>query len=61
MLATRRERVAEPKPALDCDLIGDAGETRGAFVGGNDQIRAVVVEHPDAHGMHRPASVEGCR
>ena len=53
VLAARRERVAEPEAALDCDLIGDVGETRGAFVGRDDQVRAVVVEHPDARGMHR--------
>ncbi len=53
VLAARRERVAEPEAALDCDPIGDVGETRGALVGGDDEIRAVVVEHPDARRMHR--------
>ena len=53
VLAAGRERVAEPEAALDCDLIGDVRETRGAFVRSDDQIRTVVVEHPDARGMHR--------
>ncbi len=53
VFAAGRERVAEPEAALNRDPIGDVGETRSAFVCGHDEIRAVVVEHPDACGLHR--------
>ena len=53
VLAAGRERVAQPEAALDCDLICDVRESRSAFVGRDDEIRPVVVEHPDARGMHR--------
>src|SRR5208337_5141842 len=51
VLAARGEGVAEPEAALESDLIGEVGETRRAFIGGHDEIWAVVVQHPDASGM----------
>ncbi len=45
LAATGGERVAEPEVVLRGDLVGDVAERRRALVGGDDEIRVVVVEH----------------
>ena len=37
------ERVAEPEPVLDGDLVGDVAERRRALVGGDDEVGVVAV------------------
>ena len=42
--AARGERVAEPEAVLDRDRVGRVGERGGALVGGDDEVRIVLVE-----------------
>lgn len=41
--AARGEGVTEPEVVLEGDLVGDVGERRGALVGGDDEVRVVLV------------------
>ena len=50
--AARGERVAEPEAVLERDRVGGVRERRRALVGGDDEVRVVLVE-----GRARPA---GC-
>ena len=49
-----RERVAEPEIAVERDRIGDVGESRGALVGGDDEIGIVAVMDDDSRPGGRP-------
>ena len=53
--AARRERVAEPEAMLERDAVRGVGERRGALVGGDDEIRIVVVVAHDIPGGMTPS------
>ena len=59
--AARGERVAEPEAVLDRDRVRDVGEGRGALVGGDDEVRVVLVVADDVGRRHDspPAIVVG--
>ena len=46
------EGIAEPEAVLGGNAVGDIGEGRGALVGGDDQVRIVVVVAHDVDRMH---------
>ena len=46
------ERIAQPEAVLDGDAVGDVGEGRRALVGGDDQVRIVVVVAHDVLRRH---------
>ena len=43
--STAGERIPEPEPVFGRQVVGQIGERRGAFVGGNDEIRVVAIVH----------------
>ena len=49
------ERVAEPEPVGLRDLVGDVREAGRALVGGDDQVRVVIVVADHAVGRHHLA------
>ena len=63
--AARGEGVAEPKTVFGGDLVGDVGESGGALVGSDDEIRVVTVVAHDIgrrhHDMPRRAAVGSFR
>ena len=46
------ESVVEPEPVLARDCVGDVGEGRGAFIGGDDEIGIVVIVAHDILGWN---------
>ena len=50
------EGIVKPKMVLSRDLIGNIREGRGAFVGGDHQIRIVTVVANRALGRHHLAA-----
>ncbi len=50
--AARGERVAEPEPVRQGDIVGDIGEGGGALVGGDNEVGVVAVTAPHSLGGH---------
>ena len=50
--AARGERVAEPEAVLDRDRVRDVREGRRALVGGDDEVRVVLVVADDVRRRH---------
>ena len=50
--AARGERVAEPEAVLDRDRVRDVREGRRALVGGDDEVRIVLVVAHDVGRRH---------
>src|SRR6516162_7231775 len=50
----RSERVAEPKSVVLCDGVGEVRERGSALVGGNHQVRVVVIVPDDIRRWNDP-------
>ena len=55
------ERVAEPEAVLDRDCVRDVREGRRALVGGDDEVRVVLVMANDVRRRHDLAPRRSCR
>ena len=59
--AAGRERIPEPEPVLGRHRVGDVGEAGGPLVGGDDEIRVVVVVADHPVGRADPRRACSCR
>ena len=46
------ECIAEPEATFECNGIGGVGKSRGALIGGNDEVRILAIVNDDTCGMY---------
>ena len=46
------KRIAEPEATFECNGIGGVGKSRGALIGGNDEVRIFAIMNDDICGMY---------